>query len=147
MNLPFSRGHHLSLREKFLNFHIYFYIISLSPFDNAGNIFILSSLLFHCRLTTIWSNGKIFSINLTILAAHPLCAAKKVFLFFIRILLLPLYHHLIQREIFFKLFQLIIKISRVHHLNTRQNFIKNLLYVNIFLYYSNYFIITKKMSN
>ena len=107
--------------KKFLSFHLYYCIVAWPPFGQTE---------------------KHFHINLTILAAHTLCAAKKVFWFFIRILLLSLYHHLIQREnffdfsnlivklplshhlnqrkIFFKLFQLIIKISRVHHLNTRQ---------------------------
>mgnify|MGYP005761696699 CR=1 FL=1 len=96
--------------------------------------FILSSLLLHCRLTTVWSNEKTFShYNLTILAAHTLCAAKKVFWFFIRILLLSLYHHLIQRENFFDFSNLILKLPLAHHLNHRKTFFKSfhLNYKNI----------------
>ena len=108
----------------------YFFQLSQANFNkvtfttlfHARKIFIFSSLLLHCRLTTVWSNGKIFSINLTILAAHTLCVATKAFWFFIRILLLPLYHHLIQRENFFAFSNLILKLPLAHHLNQRKIF-------------------------
>ncbi len=123
----------MSIREIFFYFLKQFLTKSHSPHCSMRKIFIFSSLLLHCRLTTIWSNGKIFSINLTILAEHPLCAAKKVFWFFIRILLLSLYHHLIQRENFFDFSNLILKLPLAHHLNQRKIFFKlfQLYYKNI----------------
>ena len=122
----------MSLREIFFKlFQANFIKVAFPTLFHAIKVFIFSRILLHCRLTTVWSNGKIFSINLTILAEHPLCAAKKVF--FIRILLLSLYHHLIQRENFFAFSNLILKLPLAHHLNHWEIFFKlfQLYYKNI----------------
>lgn len=120
----------MSIREIFfLLSQAIFNKVKFTTLFHARKTFIFSSLLLHCRLTTVWSNGKIFSINLTILAAHTLCVATKVFWFFIRILLLPLYHHLIQREKFFDFSNLILKLPLAHHLNQRKIFLNFFNYI------------------